>query len=312
LQHVTDTRSRVTEEERTRVCPAAVLENLLETHEDEAKTPSSAADEETRVGQIPIEELVIAAHGTSNVNVGNDDVTRAYSVELPERASPTTSPGRRRMLAAADQEPRVIVQTDRPPQRAGWLSVLLLVVVSSALALGWIYRAPLHHQAVALRASLHPAVSRAKAKPDNAASLARPATSSKVTLSISVSPADAVLAIDGARVANPYLVQRNVDSVAHEITAEAPGYVQLQRRVQFDRDLTVVMALAPVAPKTDEPQSVAKPVAQVASEPPRAPTGKSRSTAPVKATKLPVAAANCSKPYVVDAAGIKTFKPECL
>jgi hypothetical protein len=136
-----------------------------------------------------------------------------------------------------------------------------------------------------------------------------------VTVSISVTPADAKLLLDGVVVTNPYSVQRPSDQAEHTLVAEASGYAPLKRNVQFERDLTVVLALAPLPPAVAQ---------NVVEQPPSPSTADAKPLAGPKVYRKarastaepsspPVASKpNCSVPYTIDGSGIKTYKPECL
>jgi hypothetical protein len=300
-------RSKTDEEERTRVCPAAIIENLLQSEDSETGAMSSAADVATRFGEIPIEELVMAKSGTSNANVGHEDVTRAYDIGLLDTPSQITAPRKRLDSAELETAPRFSIRAEPHKRRIGWLASLLLVVAVCASVFGWIYRQPLGRQAKRLQTSFLQGIDLVARVP--AASQKRPPPVAQVIISISVSPEDAVLAIDGSRVSNPFSIRRNADRLLHEISAGAPGYAPLQRRVQFDRDLTVVMALAPVTPSTPVQPEVQEPTS-VAADTPR--VVAKRAPAKPRPTKSTGVNVNCSPPFVIDADGIRSYKPECL
>ena len=304
-EQASNARSNTGEEERTRICPAAIIENLLRC-EDSAIGALSSADAATRVGEIPIEELVMARSGTSSANVGHEDVTRAYSVNLANTTSQITIPSNRLARSELQTEPRVIILTKRDKSRIGWLASLVLVFVFCASAVGWVYRLPLGRCVTSIHASFLHGINTVTQPP--ADRQRRPPLVGQVTLSISVSPPDAVLAIDGSRVSNPFLVQHIADNSLHEITAEAPGYARLQRDVQFDRDLTVVLALAPVAlapPAQPDVQSKTLLTTNILK-------GNVRRAPTTTRLKKSDSKANCNPPFVIDEAGIKSYKPECL
>jgi hypothetical protein len=104
-------------------------------------------------------------------------------------------------------------------------------------------------------------------------------------------------------VPNPYTVQQRIDKQPHEIVAEAPGYQTVTRSIVFERDLTVMLGLAPVAQAM-----VTSSVASASSDavPVATPTLASKTLTKGKP------AGKCEPPYDVDANGIKTYKPECL
>lgn len=306
------------EEDRTRVCPAAVIQGLLKKEGAAApEAAQSAADEVTRVGEIPIEELVMAERQIANATaaVGHEDVTRSYSFNLNDTPSQVTAPGKRQQRIDLKHEPLVIIQPDRHRRKSRTLLVGLLLLGACSVFFGWRFRSTLERYSYTWKASFLRGIGSATAhrnKTPNAVVVTAP-----VSISITVAPAEAVLTIDGSRVANPYVAQRPPDKRTHELTVEAPGYVSLQRQVQFDRDLTVVMALAPMpvvqraAPEVaKEPEPSSPPKALVTAKP--ISKAHAQKIPAAKPSSAPGEQSNCSPPYLIDAKGIKVFKPECL
>jgi hypothetical protein len=300
-------RPKTDEDERTRVCPAAVIENLLQGEASETGAMPSAADAATRFGEIPIEELVMAQSVASNVNVGHEDVTRAYDLGLLDTPSQTTSPRKRLAPAELETAPRMSIRAEPHKHRIGWLASLVLAVAVGAAAFGWIYRQPLGRQVTRLRTSFQQGIDLVYRVPTVSQKREQPVP--QVMLSISVSPEDAVLAIDGSRVSNPFSIRRAADKLLHEISAAAPGFAPLQRRVQFDRDLTVVLALAPVTSATPVQPAVQESKSVAADA---VPAVAKRAPAKTRSAKSPDAKVNCNPPFVIDADGIRSYKPECL
>ncbi|MGE5785582.1 MAG: hypothetical protein ACM3ZE_13375, partial [Myxococcales bacterium] len=286
------------------------IDKMLEGEKDATYPASSPADEATRVGQIPAETLAALQRGAHKEAVGHEDVTRVYDSPLREKTD-STSPGQRqsRQIDNSHQlltQPRVIIRQDPPKSHVGrWVALGLCVAVVTA---GWIYRAPVGRQVLALQATIIRGIAPAPAQ------MRAQAVDPLVAVSISVTPADAKLTLDGAPITNPFTVQRRSDRQPHLLVAEAPGHVSLERSVQFERDLTVMLALAP------KPQVAAPPVAEAPT--PEAPKAEADRPAPVAhavrrarpVSQAPVAApaANCEPPYTVDETGIKSYKPECM
>lgn len=330
-------------EEQTRVCPAAVIQNLLskdkgverprmQPSEDEAtrvgkitieelaaverqlsNSNQSSADEATRVGKITIEELAAAERKLSKSTVGHDDVTRTYSFDVSDPPSQVTAPGKHQLQAELHSEPRVIIQDLPTKRKFPWGITATLAVTACVAVLGWNYRSSIDRSLRGWENSfmrgIGSATNHQPIQHDRAPTLAN------VALSISVSPADAVLTVDGARVSNPFSIQGRPDPLSHAIRAVAPGYVPLQRQVQFDRDLTMVLALSPVAPVTEAQPATASPQpATVIPQPAAIVQPRVASARPASKTKASTGSApqNCNPPFVVDAAGIKTYRPECL
>lgn len=305
------------------------LDRMIHEEKSASNPQSCAADEVTRAAEISIETLAALQSNPSLKGIGHDDVTRVYESPSREQNSDVTSPGQRqsRQLGSAQllTEPRVIIKLEEPKRRSFGRWVFLGLCVAG-IAAGWVYRAPLGKQMRTLQYSIArgigaPVVS--KANP--------PAAVSNVTVSIAVSPVDAKLTLDGNVVTNPYSAQLRPDRQLHKLIAEATGFATLERSFNFERDLTVVLALAPV------PQQ--QPAADVAAAAPTEPAKTSASmaaptevathpvparharvaavvhsapTPPATPTPTPARSASCDPPYTVDENGIKAFKPECM
>jgi hypothetical protein len=323
-------------EEMTRVCPAAVIQNLLskdkavesprmQPSEDEvtrvgkvtieelaaverkfSNPNQSSEDEVTRVGKVTIEELAAAERKLSSSNVGHDDVTRTYSFDVSDPPSQVTAPGKHQLLAELQSEPRVIIQDLPTRPKFPWGVTATLAIVACVAVLGWNYRSSIDRSLRGWENSfmrgIGSATNHQPMQQDRAPIVVT------VALSISVSPGNAVLTVDGERVSNPFSLAGRPDPLSHEIRAVAPGYVPLQRQVQFDRDLTMVLALSPIATTTEAQVATPSPQPAVISQP-RVATAKSTSKAK---PAIGSAEQNCNPPFVVDAAGIKTYRPECL
>jgi hypothetical protein len=282
------------------------IEELAAVERQLSNSNQSSADEATRVGKITIEELAAAERKLSSSNVGHDDVTRTYSFDVSDPPSQVTAPGKHQLQAELQSEPRVIIQ-DLPSQRKfPWGITATLAIAACVAVLGWNFRSSIDRSLRGWENSfmrgIGSATNHQPIQQDRAPIVAT------VALSISVSPADAILTVDGARVPNPFSLAGRPDPLSHEIRAVAPGYVALQRQVQFDRDLTMVLALSPIASTTEAQLATPSPQPVVISQP-RVATARSASKA-----KSPSSSAqqNCNPPFVVDAAGIKTYRPECL
>jgi hypothetical protein len=312
------------EEDQTRTYSAETIDRLLSGKEankstaPEAKTPnvSVAVDEDvTRIYSSPPAGLVGADVGGTKRNI-NDDITRVFESPADSLAQEreVTSPGRR-----ANAEPLVIIAPELPARskKRYWILGLCAVVA----VVGWTFRAPIvtHSRAVALLV-----MRGADSTRSGHSGVTPAAVGNQISLSISVSPADAKLTLDGSPVPNPLVIQRPVDKVAHELVAEAPGYQGLKRTIHFERDLTVMLGLAALPASeavNPEPKAPPEPTAETKSH-----TSDARHVTRVRRAARPetsevaapsseataAKAAACSPPYNIDEQGVKTFKPECL
>ncbi|MGC4067692.1 MAG: hypothetical protein QM784_24190 [Polyangiaceae bacterium] len=317
----------VAEEDQTRTYSADTIDRLLSGKEankstaPEAKTPnvSVAADEDvTRIYSSPPAGLIGAEGGSPKRNI-NDDITRTFEspVESLMQEREATSPGRR-----VNAEPLVIIAPE-PPQR-GRKRYWALGLVAVVAVAGWTFRAPI----VTHSRSLASLVMRGIDSTRGGSTPASPSgVVSRISLSISVSPADAKLTLDGVSVPNPLVIQRPVDKVAHELVADAPGYQSLKRTIHFERDLTVMLGLAalpaPPPPEATNPEvKVSEEAAADAKSPASATRSVSKTRRAVRHENSDAAvspaeasgakAAACNPPYNIDDQGVKTFKPECL
>jgi serine/threonine-protein kinase len=118
-----------------------------------------------------------------------------------------------------------------------------------------------------------------------------------VTVALSATPPRATLFLDGhALPSNPYKATLAADGSSHRVLAEAAGFAPRTLTLTPDHDTDVVIALDPVRAPPPRPAPAQPPPAQ--------PPSVETSTAP-KSNK-------CNPPYVIDADGIKRFRPECL
>jgi hypothetical protein len=317
------------EEDQTRTYSAETIDRLLSGKEatkstaPEAMTPtvSVAADEDvTRIYSSPPAGLVGAEGAAPKRNI-NDDITRTFEspVDSLMQEREATSPGRR-----VNVEPLVIIAPE--PQSRSRKRYWALGLLAVAAVAGWTFRAPIVTHSRALAALVMRGVDSTR----SGHTAASPAgVTNQISLSISVSPADAKLTLDGVSVPNPLVMQRQIDKVAHELVAEAPGYQSLKRTIHFERDLTVMLGLAalPAAPSPEATKTEALDDAPAAAADTKSSTTATRSVARTRRVvrhessgdaAAPAGdasgakAAACNPPYNIDEQGVKTFKPECL
>jgi hypothetical protein len=184
-------------------------------------------------------------------------------------------------------------------RRWQWLAALIVIGLAAAYW-GWKYTSAYWHglhRASSVDGSQYPAQCAAN--------------TSAVLISITVTPPNAALTVDGVRVSNPYVTSRTADFRSHDVIVGAPGHSSVFKQMQFDRDLTLVFALVRdpqlVVPE-DLPliESVGQTSGAVRSKTngARFPTNPNRIVAGTHT--------GCEPPFVIDAAGVKSFKPECL
>ncbi|MET0792712.1 MAG: serine/threonine-protein kinase, partial [Polyangiaceae bacterium] len=138
----------------------------------------------------------------------------------------------------------------------------------------------------------------------------------QIRLQVVASPLEAEILLDGKPVGqNPWHAELAASPRKARVEVRAPGYAPSVREVDLsqDADLSVRLeALAqpsePATPATDSrsPKTDSTKHSTRSSE--KSVTGRSL---PKPAVPAPPAR-NCSPPYVLDADGVKTYKPECL
>jgi hypothetical protein len=318
-------------DEQTRTYSTETINKLLGDGDTElSKTPNTneaaSNDEVTRIYSNPPAALLATEGGSAKSSpVSSDDITRTYDSPLEKlklerdvvgTTREFTSPGRR---SIANAEPLVIIKTETQSRSKAPYIVLGICGVVAALLVG--FRAPLANQTQRLFSSVTRGMN-----PAHTVATKAPPPIVDVSISISVSPADARLTLDGVTVSNPLVMKRRPDNRPHELVAEAAGHQSLKRSLSFERDLTVMMGLAPQPQAATSPAvpqadvSAVSPVhhaaAQVAVPQARpkkaAPVADASDTPDPQEAKTAPEKASCAVPYSVDSNGIKTFKPECL
>lgn len=290
-------------EECTRAYPPEIVDALLRSSGEIRSTPPpSVAGTNTRFGASPIEEPVVARHWERKGDFGYDDVTQVYD---PGVDADLTAPSRRALYSKIPRVPSVALRT-APPGARHLLGAAVLAALLG-VCFWWAYRSPTLSQLWRIDDKSRTSSSNVNADGSHSNKL----TSSMITLSISVSPPEAVLLVDGRNISNPYFGQRSSDKLGHLIVAEAPGHVTLSRNVQFDRDLAVVMALAPQPERASLPSEQPSAGALNSLDIPRVrPAAKARSASqPTNTTKSTL---DCNPPFTIDADGVKTYKLQCV
>jgi hypothetical protein len=252
-------------------------------HDKQTRTYS--LEEITRLSEETDEDAAPAptARDSSEAETNpHDEVTLAYYHQSPpvEYCEPHTPPRRTHAPTAAtahalEQQSDFATERRRRRERkrwalhAAWIStVMALTAVGLAMTPGgeaWIR-------------DTKGSVSRTQPRNDHVVARVSTPAAASIALSITVTPDEAELYLDGEPIANPAELQRPKDDAVHELRAEAPGHRALTRTLRFERDLAMVLELASV-------QTEATPAPTAVNPPPRRPA---RPRAPV-ARKLPPA-----------------------
>jgi hypothetical protein len=136
----------------------------------------------------------------------------------------------------------------------------------------------------------------------------------KVQLTVSVTPGDAALYLDGRRLSSAPVSESLVaDTTEHELRAEAEGFETLTERVRLDADLNLKLMMralpAPDPPEDTKPQ----PRATGRKRPPRRGPTQSVTASPTPAPPTPAPAGpDCNPPYYIGSDGLKHYRRECL
>jgi len=288
-------------EEPTRTYPAEFVDALLRSSVEIPSTPPTfVADTNSRLSESPVEDPVVARQWNKKLDFGYDDVTQVYD---PGVDSDLTAPSKRALYSKIPRA-SFVARTAQPRARHILGAAVFAALVGVCLL--WAYRSPSLSQFRRIDDKSQTSSRNMNADGSRSNSLA----SSMINLSISVSPPEAVLSVDGRIVSNPFLGQRSSDTLTHLIVAEAPGHVALTRNVQFGRDLNVVLALATQPERVSLPPEPPSAGALNSPDVPRVkPAVKARSWQPTTLTKSTL---DCSPPFTIDAEGIRTYKLECM
>jgi serine/threonine-protein kinase len=198
-----------------------------------------------------------------------------------------------------------------PSPRRGWAALAGALAVGAAVGGALIVHPPRHgaaHTGLPAGSVEGAGAATGESQASSAArrATAPPASSGRtVRVQLAATPPSAVLFLDGKRVDNPFAGDLPSDTAPHALRAEAPGYTAAVTDIALDRDVILVLPLAP---------------AKAAAGPRRAPALAVSASAPPVAPAAPVpspssaadTSSDCTPPFYFDAQGIKRLKPECL
>jgi serine/threonine-protein kinase len=135
-----------------------------------------------------------------------------------------------------------------------------------------------------------------------------------VTLAVAAWPVEAKVLLDGEPAsANPWSQRFPVSDRKVRVEVTAPGHRTFTQDVALNADASLSVQLEaqpaaePPAASPTLPASAGKPAPKTKRVSALTPA-KAPAAAPAAATPKP----NCTPPYVLDAEGVKTYKPECL
>ncbi|HEX6273654.1 MAG TPA: serine/threonine-protein kinase [Polyangiaceae bacterium] len=178
--------------------------------------------------------------------------------------------------AGGEAGPRPTVAPPKASSRSRFVVGAALLVALGAAAFAWSRRG----------AGTAP-------EPRAAAPAATPAPApAQLSVTLSSTPDSAQLYLDDRFVpGNPATLDVPGDGSRHTVRAEAPGYAVRRQEIVYDKSQSVALVLDALPPA---PSAL----------PPKA-TKDARRTAPRPRAK-------CDPPFVIDARGVKRYKPECL
>ncbi len=140
-----------------------------------------------------------------------------------------------------------------------------------------------------------------------------------VTLSVAATPLDATVLLDGKPVgSNPWTTRLAATGQPARIEVTSPGHRPFKQEVTLNADVSLSVQLEALAPQVvaPEPPEPAASASTPASPPRSSKAARGRvavqPVAAAPAAPAPAPKPNCNPPYLLDAEGVKTFKPECL
>jgi len=144
----------------------------------------------------------------------------------------------------------------------------------------------------------------------------------RVRVQIVASPLEAEILLDGKPLGqNPWHAELEAAQRKAHVEVRAPGYETSVHEVDLSRDADLSVRLEPRAASSGAPLAAPAPASGSRASTTTDSIKRPVRTAPAKAAlahtpSKPVIPApparNCSPPYVLDAEGVKTYKPECL
>ena len=235
-----------------------------------------------------------------------DNSAELLKAELAKFAA--GAPGWEDALQAFDEMRTPVPQSDRRNNK-WWLVALsaLIVLGTAAIVYGWMFQQD-------------PALAPAAEQPPPIAAPPAPEVPVQVTLRVTVTPRQALVSLDGRRLASsPLTLSLPKDDAVHELRVEADGYEPLVRNVSLASDLELQLELSPLPvakppEATPEPAPVAAP-SNVKRRPPPRPA-PSRPAPPVRqepaSEPRSKPTVNCNPPYFIGPDGLKHYRRECL
>ncbi|MES1177060.1 MAG: serine/threonine-protein kinase [Myxococcales bacterium] len=138
----------------------------------------------------------------------------------------------------------------------------------------------------------------------------------QVRLQVAASPVEAEILLDGRPVGqNPWHADLDASARKARIEVRAPGYASSVRDVDLTQDADLSVRLDPLAAPNAPSATAAESHGSKSDSTKHGARSSEKSvvTRPSFKPAVPASPArNCSPPYVLDADGVKTYKPECL
>jgi hypothetical protein len=102
-----------------------------------------------------------------------------------------------------------------------------------------------------------------------------------VQLYIQVTPSNAVVVLDGARLAsNPFQAELRSDKGAHTLRASAPGYFPLEQMITYSNDTHLEIALRPAGGRPSRGQDEGRSAAEARNSRPAEPSAEPKKSEP--------------------------------
>jgi serine/threonine protein kinase len=220
-----------------------------------AKLMATYFSEDMKIFRQSIEEYLEAKQNRTPRDVRSSDPT-ILDAAMPGESSAASDGVSRSGTIPNGTFPRTDDEVPMFRSKRQYPLPALVAVGALALVLGFVVRRALStpdSPAAAASGAADGTAQAAAPAPAPAGSAARDTGSAasgerdRVRINVRVLPKTAKVRLDGEERPNPFEVLRTFDTVPHELSAQAPGYLSEVRALTFDRDVNLELRLRPAA-----------------------------------------------------------------